>query len=106
MELTIIWSVARMKLPECSTCNYQFKWKELSIFSRRKKCPQCGNFQYITTHSGWKIGAIGVVAAFLLIFIRIYSFYWSLFLGTLFFIVFIAIVPYYIELTDEEQPLF
>src|SRR5690606_1618469 len=96
-----------LKLPKCWSCNYDFKWRDLMFFTRRKKCPNCNEIQHITKESNWKISVIGVPLPFVPIIFNIFSvsWLWICVISFLLIMDYFIILPYQLRFTDEEQTL-
>ncbi|MGP4071036.1 TIGR04104 family putative zinc finger protein [Piscibacillus sp. B03] len=98
-----------MKLPTCWNCNYQFWWHELMfIFGWKKKCPDCGEMQYVTIDSIRKTYFLFLPLMF---FIFIALNLPDNFLGQLLLLVVgipavLSPQPFLLKFTDHQQPLF
>jgi CXXC-20-CXXC protein len=82
--------------------------RDLLFFTRRKKCPVCDKTQHITKESNWKRGVLGVPLPLVPITLNLFNVPW-LWAGVITFLlimVYFTFVPYQLEFTNEEQPLF
>ncbi|KHF38359.1 TIGR04104 family putative zinc finger protein [Halalkalibacter okhensis] len=99
-----------MKLPVCWSCGETFRWKELLfVVEGRKTCRNCGAKQYTTTHSKWRAGVLVLPVIYIPWITRLIfdvSFVVQLTLGVLLLVICSAIVPFYYQFTDKQQPLF
>ncbi|MYL57578.1 hypothetical protein GLW20_08675 [Virgibacillus halodenitrificans] len=98
-----------MALPECWSCDYVFKWRELLfLLDGRKKCPNCGERQYITTQSNWKLGVYGIPLPLIPFILNVFNVTWTLtgFITFLSLIVYLSFIPFKLEFTNNRQPLF
>ncbi|MFC4560099.1 TIGR04104 family putative zinc finger protein [Virgibacillus kekensis] len=97
-----------MKLPDCWSCGYNFKWREVIFFiSGRKKCPNCFNKQYTTTKSVRKMSLWGLPFSPLpWILTSFLSWVWTWGILLIVFVIYLALMPFQAEFTHEQEPLF
>ena len=97
-----------MKLPNCWSCNYHFKWKELLFLFKPKECTQCGKKQYVTAQkrlqAAW-MAPVTVVIMFLGLSLFDLSWPAAILLGLALLTLGIIISPFTYEFTDQEEPL-
>ncbi|SFE03589.1 cxxc_20_cxxc protein [Lentibacillus persicus] len=98
-----------MALPVCWSCNYIFKWREvLFIIDGRKKCPNCGERQYITTQSNRESGLYGVVLPVIPFVLNVFGLSWIL-TGSIAFLammIYLSVIPFKLQFTNYREPLF
>ena len=97
-----------MTLPTCWSCGYAFKWKELFVFVRRKKCPTCQHTQYVTTESHWRMSMGAVLLPLFMFIFNVLNLHWvwEAFIMIILLMVYFAMVPFLLKFTDKDQPLF
>ncbi|WP_175631830.1 TIGR04104 family putative zinc finger protein [Virgibacillus siamensis] len=98
-----------MSLPECWSCKYIFKWGELLFFiDGHKKCPKCGEKQYITTHSHWKSGFYSLALLLILFILNIFDLTVTLtaIFTFLSLVVVLSLIPFKLEFTNDREPFF
>ncbi|MFA9555733.1 TIGR04104 family putative zinc finger protein [Evansella sp. AB-rgal1] len=98
-----------MILPHCSMCNYQFKWKELLFMMGMKRCPKCGETQYVTAkkrrQAAW-CGPVIVTLMFVLQTLFSLTMQSLVVVGLVLIIVGVTVSPFMYEFTEKEEPLF
>ncbi|QKY69357.1 TIGR04104 family putative zinc finger protein [Lentibacillus sp. CBA3610] len=98
-----------MALPECWSCDYMFKWRELLfVIDGLKKCPNCGERQYITTQSNRKLGTYGIALPLIPFILNVLGLTWCLtglitFLSLIFYL---SLIPFNLKFTNDREPLF
>ncbi|SDN65559.1 TIGR04104 family putative zinc finger protein [Alkalicoccus daliensis] len=98
-----------MKLPNCSTCNYSFRWKELFFTFGSKKCPNCGVYQFITAQKRRQsVWVSPIAAAASAIFLQWAGLPFSITIPIVLTVVVLALLlnPFFLEFTEKEEPLF
>ncbi|MFC3040509.1 TIGR04104 family putative zinc finger protein [Virgibacillus xinjiangensis] len=98
-------------MPVCKTCDNKWSWKETYIasftLSVGMTCPYCGEKQYLTAKSRIKSSSISFVSPIIVLmstFFDVSIALWLLILISYMFLI-IIIIPFFYELTDEEEPL-
>lgn len=97
-------------MPNCQNCNYT--WSRIDSlkvgFMNNKKCPNCGERQFIKPQASKGIYALYIIPLIVLLFSRpIFDWSMLVFLSTGFFFVLALtiILPYTIKLSSEQEPL-
>lgn len=98
-------------MPICQNCHKQWSWKQtvkkMFTLATGIECPYCGNTQFLTTRSRIRSSIIAFFAPSIMllnIFVDLSLVAALILLGGS-FIAAIAMYPFLIELTDEEEPL-
>ncbi|RNF40908.1 TIGR04104 family putative zinc finger protein [Planococcus salinus] len=98
-------------MPTCNSCGRTWSWKEAmkSSFSLdpAMKCPKCGKRQHLTKKSRKRMiwfNWLVLIPLALNIFLDL-SVFFVLFLMLVLFAVSISLMPFHMELTEEEEPL-
>ena len=97
-------------MPECQNCGFQWAWKDSLIISIKntKKCPNCGQKQYVTPST--KKNHLLFYYLPLLILIIAKPIFYLHDAAFFFLLLFLAIlmtvtIPYTIKLANEQKPL-
>lgn len=83
-NVTILDVKGGIQMAHCTNCNYKWKTKEiwsLGFSKKGKNCPNCGNKQYISSKTQ-RIFTLGYLS-----------------------LVFIVFFPFFIKLSDSDEPL-
>ena len=100
-----------IRMPSCQTCVHKWSFRDtfkLSLTSNGKKCPNCGEKQYISKKSRYKISTMSVVPVMLGFFVGILfdeDFLVVLISILPMAIVFIFAILYSIELSNTNEPM-
>lgn len=98
-------------MPVCSKCRHEWSWKDsmkrVLWIEMGSKCPNCGELQYPTTKSRQRML---VPSVFVPIPIILYSIFdYPFMMGMLLILLLLAFqlvaMPFFVELTDEQEPL-
>lgn len=98
-------------MPSCDSCKQRWSWKETmkSSFTLNPamKCPKCGERQYLTKKSRKRMLLFNwlILTPLLLNMFFDLSFFFLLFLIIFLFVLSISLMPFNMELTEEEEPL-
>lgn len=98
-------------MPTCQNCKKKWTWSETIkrsfTFRKGMRCTHCGKKQYHTQASMWKMNMIGIIP---LIFLPIIIMFDTSIVSTI--IIFLTvlctytcILPFFLELSNKEQPL-
>ncbi|WP_438823900.1 TIGR04104 family putative zinc finger protein [Bacillus sp. JJ1566] len=98
-------------MPTCQKCNETWSWKQTLnkslTFKRALICPSCGEKQYISLRTRKRTAAIVFIAPFLSLLNSYFgSHLMLLFILLGYLTLFIVIYPFYLELSNKEEPLF
>lgn len=96
-------------MPVCANCQKRWTWGQTIKTLFRLKCPYCGKKQYETAASRQKNGMFGVVLP--LIFLPIIIAFNIPIGTTLVFVILVsgillAVYPFFLKLSNEEEPFF
>ena len=99
-------------MPTCQNCGQQWSYKmALKKYIKTNHgmpCPCCGKTQYMTKKSRNQSGFVSILPLFILIFSDLMfdlSILGFILLAVVLLIAIIALSPYKIELTSEDEPL-
>lgn len=97
-------------MPNCENCNYKWSWLDTAKigFKNNKKCPNCGERQYVSQKAGNRYYAIYFFLLIALVFSRpLFDLSNTIFipLGILFIVGMLINIPYTIKLSNEQKPL-
>lgn len=97
-------------MPNCQNCNFKWGWFDtVKIgFMNNKKCPNCGEKQFIKPQSRKGVYAIYLVPLIVFLFSRpLFDLSMLVYvsIGILFIIALTIIIPYTIKLSNEQEPL-
>ncbi|MDT8860224.1 hypothetical protein N0O92_08255 [Alkalihalobacillus sp. MEB130] len=99
-----------MKLPTCWSCHYSYRYSESVKYLFIKKCPKCGEQQYLTTKSNLKTGVPAMVIMFLpTLLISVFldlSFASYIAIVIILFIITLLTLPFSLQFTNKKEPLF
>lgn len=97
-------------MPNCQNCDFKWSWLDTAKigFKNNKKCPNCGERQYISPRS--RTGTYGFVIVPLIIFMfsrPLFDLSSSVYilLGILLILTMFIFLPYGIKLSNEQEPL-
>lgn len=96
-------------MPTCANCHEEWTWTQTMKTLFRLKCPYCSQKQYETAASRQRSGMIGVVIPLLLLPVIIG---FSLSISVAFILavivsgIIIAVYPFMLKLSNEEEPFF
>ncbi|WP_418909834.1 TIGR04104 family putative zinc finger protein [Bacillus pinisoli] len=98
-------------MPICKHCGCEWSWyetfKKMFTIKHKLTCPSCHSFQYLTKKSRNRMSLFNFVP--LLVFIPFVSFGISigylLLLGFIVFLTMFLIMPFLIELSNKEEPM-
>ncbi|RFB14750.1 hypothetical protein DZB84_14990 [Bacillus sp. HNG] len=99
-------------MPTCQKCKNKWSWKQTFkksfTFTNAMTCPCCGEKQYITARTRKISASISFIAPFLGLFFNFdfYSPHVILFIMLGFLSLFIVIYPFYLDVSNKEEPLF
>lgn len=99
-------------MPACQSCSYTWSWGEVTkksfTTSSYMKCPECEEKQYPTARSRKLASGSSFVFIALIMFISFYMETWIAILALFlpFFLIQVAIYPWYLTLSNEEESLF
>ena len=99
-------------MPRCQNCNHQWTWKSTVRKSFTlgvgMECPNCGTRQYLTKKARKKTGILNIFPAPILI---LSAMFFDLEIMTILplavgvFSAFLAVYPYLVELSNENEPM-
>lgn len=96
-------------MPTCQNCGKEWMWKQTvkTLFQFRLKCPYCGKRQYLTAASKSRTSMFGLIPIIALPIIGMFNFpWWGIgVLMTPVLIVIFIVLPYMIEVSNEDEPL-
>lgn len=96
-------------MPTCQNCKRECSWqqtfKKMFLFNTRMKCPHCGTKQYYTKRARTRMSVLIFLIPFI-IFLTLFDIPFFLLIGIhlLFCLSIMAIFPFLIELSNEEEP--
>ncbi len=99
-------------MPTCKNCHRKWSWwqtfKKSFSFRIGMACPFCNEKQYFSARYRMRSTIIPVVSSPLIMFTGIYFgySYLSLLIALSVLLVIFAINPFFVELSNEEEPLF
>ncbi|NLI69175.1 MAG: hypothetical protein GX374_11090 [Bacilli bacterium] len=99
-------------MPVCNKCHRRWTWKQMFIkqfnLSGEMTCPYCGTKQYYAKRTKKWSGIIPTSAIVLIMGGNLVfgPSYLGLFFLVLFLPLYLLIFPFFVRLTDEEEPLF
>lgn len=96
-------------MPTCQNCGKEWTWKQTvkTLFRFRLKCPHCGKRQYLTAMSKFRTSMFGLIPIIALPIFELFNVSWWM-IGVLMTPVLIVIciaIPYMIEVSNEDEPL-
>lgn len=97
-------------MPTCEKCQTEWTWKDSqkAIFQFKKglKCPYCGETQYQTSSSQKRTSLVGMAPLLMLpVVIFIDSWFLTISLILLASISHLSLIPFFMKLSNEEEPL-
>lgn len=100
-------------MPTCTYCQTPWTWKQTIkktfklTLSGKLMCPVCGNAQYISRKSRKKIGFLNMLIVLPLLLNAIASVHPLVIIAFMVLLFFfnLAYMPFLMELSDEEEPL-
>ncbi|MED4019207.1 TIGR04104 family putative zinc finger protein [Sutcliffiella cohnii] len=98
-------------MPTCQSCGTKWSWKQTIkksfTFHSALECPYCGKKQYWTTKSRRKVSFSTMIFPFFIIVPSLFTISRLLILSMLICLslFILSMVPFIMELTDEEEPL-
>lgn len=99
-------------MPNCDSCGHKWSWadsmKVSMMYYSGKKCPHCGERQFISPSTRKKQWIVYLVLLFLILFIRPMfdiSVAVNLMITIPIILIMIFSIPYTIQLADEQKPL-
>ncbi|WP_404451922.1 hypothetical protein LG329_16465 [Virgibacillus necropolis] len=96
----------------CQNCGKEWSWKQSVkqsfTLDTGMKCPHCDRKQYLTTKARKRSSIIYFTPSLLLLFLLVFDIssvftYISLMIGA--FLLMVGLYPFFIELSNEEEPL-
>ncbi|AST92505.1 hypothetical protein BC6307_14995 [Sutcliffiella cohnii] len=98
-------------MPTCQSCGTKWGWKQTIkksfTFHSALECPYCGKKQYWTTKSRRKVSFSTMIIPFFIIVPSLFTISRLLILSMLISLclLVLSIIPFIMELSDEEEPL-
>ncbi|MGM0899219.1 MAG: TIGR04104 family putative zinc finger protein [Bacillota bacterium] len=97
-------------MPHCENCGTKWSWSDtLKIgFKNNRKCPSCGERQYVVPNFSTKTYALYLLPLLTLIVLNIFfEFPLGVYiaLAAPYILIVIALIPYTIKLSSEQKPL-
>lgn len=98
-------------MPKCTHCQYKWSWRDALTkqftLKRAMNCPHCQKQQYQTRSSRQKAGLLNVIPLLLLPLSTIFDLSISVALGImlLLFTAVLMAMPFFLELKEEDEPL-
>lgn len=98
-------------MPTCQHCLHKWTWKQTIKKSFTlgvgMKCPYCHEMQYYSTRFRKKSSMVSFLVPLLLAFNFLFGPSYLILIALLAFLpLYTIIVPFFVELTNEEEPLF
>jgi|SRR5690625_119355 len=98
-------------MPTCQNCGKDWNWKQTVkrsfTLGTGMKCPYCESKQYFTTKARRRSSLLSFIVPLLILLPWLFELsipaIISIFIG--FFLVFIGIYPFLVELSNQEEPL-
>ncbi|RLL46459.1 hypothetical protein D8M04_04430 [Oceanobacillus piezotolerans] len=92
-------------MPICSNCKRKWPWIQAAL-SFRLKCPYCESKQYPTKKSRNKVLLFSMIPLIFILFMNVFAVSWIITIPFTLIILFavLAIQPFFIELSSEEEP--
>ncbi|QKY68369.1 TIGR04104 family putative zinc finger protein [Lentibacillus sp. CBA3610] len=98
-------------MPACQNCGKEWSWgttfRGLIRVSMAMKCPYCGERQYGTASSGRRMMVIGLIPiplVFIIPYISGMTVWIALALAIVISVVLIIIMPFFLKLSNEQEP--
>ncbi|MFD2761573.1 TIGR04104 family putative zinc finger protein [Lentibacillus juripiscarius] len=98
-------------MPVCQHCSTEWTWKQtmkrMMKFGLRMKCPHCGEWQYESTASKKRSSMLGILPFPLIWILPMFnaSTMTAIFVGGVLLVGMLSIYPFFMQLSNEEEPL-
>lgn len=97
-------------MPHCENCGNRWSWADTLMigFTNNRKCPSCGERQYVVPNLSIKTYILYLLPLFILIILNItFEFPMGLFIALAipYILIVIALIPYTIKLSTKQKPI-